>query len=335
MTSEVPAFLRQAAAAPVTLSIRELLAVWGFRARTYDSVARVERDLSAAGLRCAPALGDGGLGTRVCVSVPPQAGEGSPSVPDADPGRREKDQPLELPSFTLRVGDIPSAVGGVVSVGPNQTFDDARFLMVRHGYSQLPVMSGPRTLKGAVTWQTILSAGLGKPDVELADVIDPFPRVVYEAEELLGLIATIHDAGFVLVRGTDQRITGIVTGADLANQFGDLTTPFFQLGDIEGRLRRCIGRKFGIQEIRDAVADPDLESVGAMTFGQYVILLQEPARWERMRWPGVPRKLFIQDLDEVREIRNRVMHFGKQPEQGDRGKLTAFLEVMRPLDTPS
>lgn len=332
MSSKVPAFLRQAATEPITLPISDLLTVWDFRTRSYDNVARIEQDLSTAGLQCIPSFKEGELSTTVCVSA--QQASGTPEASsDATPGEQEQDQPLELPSFTLRIGDIPSAVGGIVSVSPDQGFDEARFLMVRHNYSQLPVMAGPRTLKGVITWQTILSAGLGKPDIELKDVIDPYPKWVFAAEELLRLATTIHDAGFVLVRGQDQSVTGIVTGADLANRFGNLTTPFFQLGDIEGKLRRCISRKFNIQEIRDVVKAPRLESVSAMTFGQYGILLQDPARWQRMHWPSVPRGMFVHELDEIRKIRNRVMHFGKQLEDGDREKLTAFLEIMRPLDT--
>jgi CBS domain-containing protein len=340
MTSaDIRDFLSQAAADGVTVPVRDLLAKWGFRARTYDSVARVVADLSASGLACTPGLGEGGLDTEVRVGPVAIPGSDSTTSGDAgeedDAGAAEDDQQLELPAFTLRVADIPSAQAGVTAVNPNQTLADAQFLMVMHDYSQLPVLSGPRTLKGVISWQSIARASLAKPHVTLTDAVDPYPKVVYATQELLDQVTTIYDAGFVLVRGADQIITGIVTTADLARQFRDLTTPFFQLGDIEAKLRRCIGHAFSLNDIRGAVGSPRLESVAKMTFGQYIIVLQDPGRWEQMHWPAIPRALFISELDAVRQIRNRVMHFGVELEQADRTKLTSFLRLMGPLDAPN
>ena len=76
---------------------------------------------------------------------------------------------------------------------------------------------------------------------------------------------------------------------------------------------------------------PDLESVNKLTVSEYAIVLGEQARWERMRWSWVPRKQFLHQLDEVREIRNRVMHFGQQLEQAERLTLKNFLKLMGEL----
>ena len=60
MNARVNDFLAKASAEPVELTVGELLAIWGYRARTFESVARIQHDLSASGLQCEPALGDGG-----------------------------------------------------------------------------------------------------------------------------------------------------------------------------------------------------------------------------------------------------------------------------------
>jgi len=233
------------------------------------------------------------------------------------------------------VCDVPSASSGVVSVSPNQTLAEAQYVMLQHDYSQLPVMSGPRTLKGVVSWETIAHASFANPQVALKDAIDPFPKVAYATQDLLDQVTTIYDAGFVFVRAADQAITGIVTTADLAYQFRELATPYFQLGDIEAKLRRCINHAFSLGELRAAVGNPRLESVAKMTFYQYVTVLQDPVRWEQMKWPKVPKNLFLSQLDEVRKIRNRVMHFGVELGQADRATLTSFLKIMGNLTIPS
>ena len=74
MTSVVDAFLARATAEPVELTIRDLLAIWGYKARTYESVARIQHDLAAAGARCSPALDEGDGDSVVRVGVPGRSG---------------------------------------------------------------------------------------------------------------------------------------------------------------------------------------------------------------------------------------------------------------------
>jgi len=343
MTDRATEFLAKATAGPIELPIRQLLAIWGFRARTYDSVGRIQRDLSAAGLKCEPDLTDGGLDSVVRVSVPVNTDTDPTAAPAEDDAATEGGAPgdgapgsdddrLELPAFTLRIRDVqPSATGGVRAVNPGQTLEQAQALMIAHDYSQLAVLDGPRDLKGAVSWRTIARARLSKSEITLADVIDPLPKVVQAGEELLSQIDTIYGADFVFVRGEDDYICGIVTTADLTSQFRDLTSPFFQLGEIEGRLRRCISRVFTIEELRQATRQPRLSSAEDMTFGQYFYLLKDETNWQRMHW-HVDRVMFVGYLDEVRKIRNRVMHFGVQLDEDDKRQLVSFLQFMRYLD---
>ena len=344
MTSSVEEFLAKAAAEPVTLTIRELLTLWDFRARNYDSVGRIQRDLSAADLTCQPDFAEGPADTVVRLGRPAprgepageaQAGDGNGVAGYADGSNPEIDeiaeQRLELPPVSLLVRDIPSATGGITPVAPSQTLLQAQTLMIRNDYSQLPVLDGPRDLKGCVSWRSIAMARIAKSDIQLADVTDHHPAVVHADQELLEQINVIYEADFVFVQDSDGCICGIVTTADLSGQFRDLTTPFFQLGEIEGRLRRCISAAFKLAEIRGAISQSKLKSVEAMTFWQYELLLRDQDRWQRMYWQ-VDREMFIAHLDDVRKIRNRVMHFGVQLANEDRKTLLSFLHFMRSLD---
>ena len=344
MTDRAAEFLTKAATQPTELPIRQLLGIWGFRARTYDSVGRIQRDLSAAGLRCEPDLTEGGLESVVRVSVAATvdadtsglaADEGAAAVSEDRAamglGIGAEDEQLELPTVSLLVGDIPSAASGITAVNPSQTLEQAQALMIAKDYSQLAVMAGPRNLKGAVSWRTIARARLSKSEISFTDVIDQHPRVVHADEDLLGQIDIIYAADFVFVRGENDCICGIITTADLTNRFRDLTSPFFQLGEIEGRLRRCINRVFTLEELRQATRQPKLRSAEDMTFGQYFYLLKDESRWQRMHWV-VDRVMFVGYLEGVRKIRNRVMHFGVQLDEEDKRQLVSFLHFMRSLD---
>ena len=51
------------------------------------------------------------------------------------------------------------------------------------------------------------------------------------------------------------------------------------------------------------------ESIDDLTFGEYIALIENPKQWERIGLKSVDRTLFVQSLNEVREIRNDIMHF--------------------------
>lgn len=338
MTDRVAEFLAIATAEPVDLTIRELLAIWGYRTRTLDSVPRIERDLAEARLRCTPELGAGGLSTTVHLGVLPAAetaaaGGGEAVVDVADESAAAAESlPPSLPHILPRIKDIPSAMGGVTSVRPNESLQDAQKLMGDEGYSQLPVMTGPSELVGAVSWRSIAMAKLAKKNISLADAIDSDPEVVRANDWLLDKIGIIYDADFVFVQDAAHDICGIVTTADLSARFRDLTSPFFQLGEIEIRLRRCTRDKFSVVELRKAARKKNINSIDDMSLGNYVFLLKEEGMWRRTEWE-IPQESFLADLRKALDIRNRIAHYDARPvSDADRRDIARFLNWMRYLD---
>jgi len=161
LSFQVEEFLEHAGTEPAQLTVRELLAIWGYKARTYESVARIQRDLSAVGLRCDPDLSTGDVSSTVRVGVPVTAAESEADVPTGEEETAgQQDERLQLPPVALLVRHIPSATGGIVSVRPDETLEKAQALMSAYDYSQLAVMSGIRDLDGAVSWRSIARAGL-------------------------------------------------------------------------------------------------------------------------------------------------------------------------------
>jgi CBS domain-containing protein len=331
MSNRVQDFIGKASGVPVTLKVRDLLAVWGYKARNYESVALIQRELAAAGLQCEPDLAQGSSDSFVTVGLLLAAAPNHDFRHEAEESRVASDEPLQLPPVALLVKHIPSAMRGVEQVRPQDTLEKAQALMSAHDYSQLAVMSGPRDLKGVVSWQSVAKAGLSKSQVTLRDATMMLPTVVHVNDDLLGKIDALYHDGFVFVKDEDDRICGIVTTADLTVQFRDLTKPFFQLGEIEGRLRRCIDRHFDAQELRVATGNKKLDSAEDMTFWEYMRLLDDEVRWKRMGWK-VDCATFVDFLNDTRIIRNKVMHFGEDLTSAQKSKLSQCLNFMKALD---
>ena len=152
------------------------------------------------------------------------------------------------------------------------------------------------------------------------------PGAGHAESSLFQAIPIIVEHQYVLVRGTNNRITGIVTASDLALQFQQLAEPFLLLGEIENHIRRIIGDNFSTEELA-AVRDPHeaqrkIDSVASLSFGEYIRLLENEARWKKVKL-SIDRGVFRTKLDKVREIRNDVMHFDPD------GILPADLEQLR------
>ena len=146
------------------------------------------------------------------------------------------------------------------------------------------------------------------------ECMDP-AKIITSESSLFEAIEIITKHEYVLVAAQDRTICGIVTATDLSQQFRDLAEPFLLIGECENLLRRIIHGKFGSEELSEA-RDPNdskrvVEGVADLTFGEYVRLLEEPGRWNKLKL-SIDRRKFIGWLDRVREVRNDLMHFDPQ-----------------------
>jgi len=60
-----------------------------------------------------------------------------------------------VPDPTYRIGRLASASSPPVSVKPDSTLQQAVTLMLTNDFSQLPVMTTEREVKGVISWKTI------------------------------------------------------------------------------------------------------------------------------------------------------------------------------------
>ncbi|MDT3726167.1 hypothetical protein ROS62_15270 [Streptomyces sp. DSM 41972] len=135
-------------------------------------------------------------------------------------------------------------------------------------------------------------------------------RDVRYDHDLIDVLPALAESDFVLVRDQHNTIAGIVTAADVARAYGDLASHFLLIGEMDRRLRQIIAGAFTLSEVT-GLCDPAgerLTSFGDMTIGDYLRVLEKPERWQQLGWP-LDRKVFIGRLEEIRRIRNNVMHF--------------------------
>ncbi len=301
---------------PLTLSVREFVGWWGALRRGYLITKQIDAELANHSLTTLPNFEKVHFDSTVqLVTTTKREEDGtdedalaSPLTSDT-PALDDEDEP----ETGLTVGNLPSALSDVVRVPPDATYEQAITLMVINDYSQLPVISG-RNLRGAVTWKSIARARHAKPDATFSDAIVPAREVSYD-HDLIDILPALAEFEFVLVRDQTQKIAGIVTASDVAAAYGSLASPFFLIGELDQRLRRIITRKFELSEVQNH-CDPQnqrgVNSFDDLSIGDYQRVLENPALWGQLGWP-LDRKAFGKRLDEIRVIRNDLMHFNPDP----------------------
>jgi len=216
------------------------------------------------------------------------------------------------PQEPFRIGRLESANRKPVSIKPDKPLCEAVTLMLTHDFSQLPVMTTDREVKGVVSWKTIGSRLALKRECSFVRDCMEQPRIVQTGDSIFSVIADISEYECVLVEALDHSICGIVTATDFSEQFRKLGEPFLLIGEIENSIRKLIHGKFTQTELAE-VKDPDdknreVRAVSDLTFGEYVRLLENDERWKKVTLQ-LDRGEFVKQLKTLRDIRNDIMHF--------------------------
>ena len=154
-------------------------------------------------------------------------------------------------------------------------------------------------------------------------------QIISGRESLFKAVSIIAEHDYVLVKKeADGTIGGIVTASDLNQELQRLSEPFLLVGEIEIHLRRIIHGKFTSEEIQKARHSPTntagSEVIEDLTLGEYGRLLEPEQNWKKLNLK-YDRQEFLAHLDEVRMIRNEVMHFS--PDEVDDQELAKLRVV--------
>ncbi|MFF4895652.1 CBS domain-containing protein [Streptomyces sp. NPDC001068] len=324
--------------------LSELLGLFAVRVRQAGVIREMTESLAAAGLTTLPDFSTCPTLARVrlvpVATAVTTAPEDDPAIP-ADPL-----PPGALPQRLL-LEDLPSAVGGLKCVSRGAELSQATYLMRHEGYNQIPVVSNMTELHGVVTWKSIALMYENGWDTTLENAMQQESLPVFDSrEDLFSCLAMLVDHGYVLVRGQDGRISGIVTYQEIVRRFQNTARPFFLLGEIESLLRRWLGSRLDMEAVIAVQATnrkPEHRTgrVEDLMFGDYVILLDGTQRrpalaqradqnWAALGRPALDRGQFVHHLQRVQAIRNRIAHFGDDPlPPEDMRDLTSFARQLR------
>ena len=286
-----------AAPTPFRLTVRQLIGHFGYSRRKDSVVSHIRNSLERFNLVTDQDFGIGWIESIITIQLDPEA--------------QNTLQPLAVSDPTHRIGSLEAANNKPMSVPPDKPLSAATTVMQLHDYSQLPVMGNERDVSGIISWKSIGSRlSMGRECEFVRQCMDPAEEVSANVP-LFEAIASIAEHGYVLVRGEDRRITGIVTATDLSLQFMQLAGPFLFVGEIEGHLRHLIHGKFTLEQMREASVSEEgvkIEGSGDLTLGGYCRLLENKENWATLNL-NIDRAEFVKHLNEVRRIRNDVMHF--------------------------
>ncbi len=277
------------------ISARDFLAYFYCEKRTKGNNARIDNFLNANNLETEPYYTNVWIDGQITLKHKAKA----KSKWNSDP--------------IQRISILPSANKPPVTITRDAKLSDAITLMMMHNYSQLPVMSNPRSVAGFITWETI-GYGItnGNTSNDVKDFLNTNITVLDLDTPLLETIKTVIKDDIVLVQNKDKTLSGIVTIADISSQFLILTEPFLLLEQIENLIRLILDEKFLVEDLetfcQKEKIDEKLEYIDDLAFGQYIRLIESPENWVKLNLK-IERVPFIKQLDVIREIRNDIMHF--------------------------
>jgi CBS domain-containing protein len=300
------------------MTTREFLYSFGCEKRTSGNTARINNYLEENKLETSPDYINCWIDGEIVLKHKKKA----KSKRDIDPIQRVK--------LLTAANRIP------VSITKESTLKEAITLMMLNNFSQLPIMRDSRNVVGIISWESIGYALTNGCNSEL--VIDyikkDFETIDYETP-LLDAIRKIILNDFVLVK-KENSVSGIVTLADISDQFISVTEPFLLLEQIENHIRLILDGKFLVEEMRsfcsDDGFDSQIEFIDDLTFGNYIRIIENPKNWDRLNLK-IERSHFIKQLDKIREIRNDIMHFDPEgitkEQREDLIKMSNFLTELR------
>ena len=315
-----------------------LLAAFGYVRRRKTAVEAINKDLEELGLECAPPIDvDMPLDTPrirfllAGLTTEPSSARTGDAELEADVETRAEDKPVVL---AFKVAELDSADKEVVCVRPDDQIEKAYTLMGLQGYSQLAVANSERpvgtAIKGIVSYRSIAEALMhGSRNVTVKDCVEPCPQVSIE-DDIGVVIDHLKNNDVVLILGADKHLTGIITPWDLAEEFAKLAEPFKYIEEIETRLGLLVHERLDAEwtEVLGGLAIREGGSIDSLTMGDLVKIVERPDYWRKLEMP-YDRATFAARLNDVREFRNRLMHFRDPLEPAETIRIVNLCKMIR------
>lgn len=285
------------------LSKRDFIYLFGYyQKRTSGNVWRINEYLRKEKMKVTPSYQNGWIDEKIELREKDKARISNGEIDE------ERFDPIN------RLSVLESASKTPISVKRDDTLEKVYHLLWKNEISQLPVMNDDRTLLGIISWETIAKGLISKKESKsVKDFMRKDFTVLDENIPLFDAIKHVIKSGFVFVQDKEKKIKGPVTRLDLNTQFIDQIEPYILLEQIENFIRLILHDKIILDDIlkllnRDEDNRREIESISDLNFGEYLLILSNNQMWETINLP-FDKALFVNELDEVRKIRNSIMHF--------------------------
>ncbi len=228
----------------------------------------------------------------------------------------------------------------VVTVTTADKVRTAVGLMIRHNFSQLPVLNDKTgAVEGVISTDSIVRAiyHLTSPDLPGGAVVNVMGLGVTQCLEaaplrpgqsdMLAMGRTLENTPYLLV-GENSIVTDILTHYDIVYLFRELAAHFLAIGTIEQRLRTLITKVLDTPEKLAAAIDNAFSyrkenqprTLADMSLDDYRSLIMNKHNWPKFEPRFSDRQATQNRLIKLRDLRNDLFHFRLHilnPEQRD------------------
>lgn len=220
-----------------------------------------------------------------------------------------------------------------VTVHLDESIQDALEIMLNRDFDQLPVVSD-HGIEGVITYKSISKYvksmnNLRVEETSVKIALDRHPKFVDLNHDIFELFDTFAEGDFILI-GDRNGLDGLLTRYDVFYFLEDQVEPILKIGEIEESLRylfrtscndleQRMDETFADRAEHDESYDPP-ERLEDFSFDDYRMFMmrnldQLPPRLSRER-------NIVEDLlEDVRDIRNALLHFRVEADEVDRDQL--------------
>lgn len=233
-----------------------------------------------------------------------------------------------------RLSILTAASQTPLAIKKEDNIDKAYHLMWKNDFSQLPVMNDKRNLVGIISWQSIAKGFITKKGSNLVkDYMVQDYTILSHNTPLFSAIKEVIRCGLVFVKESDNTIKGPVTTWDVNEEYIDKIEPYILLEQVENFIRMFLHDKLLLEDILPLLKERNdgkkIESIGDMTFGEYVVIMENENMWQNLNLPFVKSE-FVNELHDIRNIRNKIMHFnGEGNEKEDLRQLRVMSNFLQ------
>jgi hypothetical protein len=198
---------------PAPVTTREFLSWFGAQRRGYFIVRSIRRELERARLQTVPDFESNYIDSPLdlCRVVSTESDQSTLNDAKTETPNEVKETQVDAPAAdpewvrkdpTYRISKLGPANKTVVSVKPDSTLAEVTALLLLRNFSQLPVMTNERDVKGVITWASVGSRlALSTPGTRARNFMEPHHEIRNHFS-IFDAIPVIVSHQYVLVRGS-------------------------------------------------------------------------------------------------------------------------------------